>query len=431
MTATALPQTVSHCPQCSAPLVSEYDKIPWCERCEWNLSTPDLDPTLTRTGRWRAQLSHGLAYDLTRGLFTQLVGRSAERPRRGGGYLVLLLISAVVMALFLTAAATGVLLIVQGTWIVKIAGALLIAFAFAFRPTLGSPRKVLRIPDAVTEDEAPHLFRFIRRTAEAIGAPMPHTVALSSAFNASAGIIGLRRRRIMLLGLPMLAVLRPQERVALIGHELGHFINRDSRRSVASSPALNAFGTASQLLNPRGMANVADQRVDGFLVGMATTLLWPVLYAVSQLLWLCHLGVNIIGARVTQRAEYYADDLAARAAGTEAAASMMDVWVDVAGVATIIGARSRNKECADGWREGVEKSRSGRATRMHRLRQLTIRSETGIFASHPPAGLRHRMIMSAPHRSAAVVLTPAESAAIDAELSAYEERYRREIATSW
>lgn len=428
-----MPATQRFCPECNAPLVSEYGRLPWCEQCEWNLSTPDVHPLLSRTGRWRARFAHNLAYDLTRNLFAGMLGRSAERPTRGAGFFVLVLISALVMAIFLGSVGLGVLLVVEGNWLIKILGALLICFALVFRPTFGSPRKVLQEADELTEQEAPNLFRLVQRVAETIGAPMPHTIALECRYNASAGIIGLRRRRIMVLGLPMLAVLRPQERVALIGHELGHYINRDSRRGVATQPALTAFGTASCLLDPRGLGSLTAGTSGGFgglVVSAGRLLLTPFLYVASQLLWLCHLGINMIGARVAQRAEYFADDLAARAGGSQAAASMMDIFVDTVGITTIIGARSRNQERASGWREGVEKSRSGNAARINRLRQLTIRTESEIFASHPPAGLRHRLIQSAPYRTAGVALTLAESAAIDAELAKYEERYRREIASA-
>lgn len=414
-------------------MVSEYGKLPWCERCEWNLSTPDLDPLLSRTGRFRAKLSHGVAYDLTRSLYLTLAGRSAERPDRGAGFFVLLLISVVVLAICGGSIALGLWLVITANFLLKIVGALLIAFAVVFRPHLGSVRKVLEEADELSEEKAPNLFRLVRRTAEAIGAPMPRTIAIMPAYNAFAGITGLRRRRILLLGLPMLAVLRPQERVALIGHELGHFINHDSRRSLSTQPALTAFGTAAELLSPRGLRSVVQDPSPGggfawFAVAAGTLVLGPLLFVASQLLWLCHLGANVIGARVSQRAEYYADDLAARAGGSEAAASWLDMGIDAHGISAVIGARSRNQEVAAGWREGVEKARSDRVHRMHRLRQLNIRTEAEIFNSHPPAGLRHRLIQSAPYRTAAVVLTEAESAAIDTELSGYEERYRREIA---
>ena len=117
-----LPDVDRYCPECSAPTVAEYAKLPWCERCEWNLSEPDLDPLLSRTERWRAKLVHGVAYDMTRGLYASLAGRSAERPRRGGAYVVLLLISAVVIAVFAAAVATGVLLVIEGTVPDKVAG---------------------------------------------------------------------------------------------------------------------------------------------------------------------------------------------------------------------------------------------------------------------------------------------------------------------
>src|SRR5262245_20961627 len=225
-----MPSVEPFCPECTAAVVSEHGKIPWCERCEWNLAEPDLDPLLSRTERFRAKISHAIAYDLTRGLFTKLVGRSAQRPSLGGGFAALLLISAIVVVLFSAAVAVAFMLILRGNPVMKIAGGLLLAFAVMFRPRIGSARKVLKEVDVLAEDQAPELFRLVRRIAEVVGAPMPHKIAIDARFNASAGTMGPTRRRIMVLGLPLLAVLRPQERVALIGHEVGHFINHDSRR---------------------------------------------------------------------------------------------------------------------------------------------------------------------------------------------------------
>jgi hypothetical protein len=80
----------------------------------------------------------------------------------------------------------------------------------------------------------------------------------------------------------------------------------------------------------------------------------------------------------------------------------------------------------------VEASRADSAEAIGRLRQLSTRQQASLLASHPPSGLRIRMIQAAaPFRPPAVVLTEAEAAAIDAELAKYEERYRREIAESW
>ncbi|MEU4592838.1 hypothetical protein [Micromonospora aurantiaca (nom. illeg.)] len=41
-------------------------------------------------------------------------------------------------------------------------------------------------------------------------------------------------------------------RVALLGHELGHFVNGDVRRGPVTQPALTMLGNAADLFRPRG-----------------------------------------------------------------------------------------------------------------------------------------------------------------------------------
>lgn len=86
---------------------------------------------------------------------------------------------------------------------------------------------------------------------------------------------------------------------------------------------------------------------------------------------------------------------------------------------------------AAGWREGVEIARGRMHERLNRLRQLTLRQDASLYASHPPSGLRHTLIASGPHRDPRVVLTEAECDRIDAELSKHERPYRLVIAESW
>jgi len=114
-----------------------------------------------------------------------------------------------------------------------------------------------------------------------------------------------------------------------------------------------------------------------------------------------------------------------------AALTEMDFYLNAVGMSAVIGGRARSRQAAAGWREGIEQARATQADRLGRLRQWSLRKEASVFASHPPTGLRHRMIQAAPFRQPAVVLTEAEAAMIDAELARYEERYRREIAESW
>src|SRR6185436_4449759 len=107
----------------------------------------------------------------------------------------------------------------------------------------------------------------------------------------------------------------PQERVALLGHELGHFVNGDVRRGLITQAARTTLARVSYLLRPERGHSVTEMIVE-FLGRIAAQLF----------LWL-HLLLLWTSMRDSQRAEYRADELAARAAGTDAAIRMLDQFL--------------------------------------------------------------------------------------------------------
>ena len=82
------------------------------------------------------------------------------------------------------------------------------------------------------------------------------------------------------------------------------------------------------------------------------------------------------------------------------------------------------------WRAAVARALTADPETLRRLRQLSVREETSLFASHPPCGLRHRMVDSRPRVGAAVQLTESRRERIDAELATHYERARRDLAWS-
>ncbi len=79
----------------------------------------------------------------------------------------------------------------------------------------------------------------------AVGAPAPHVIVVGSEFGAHSGSVGLRRQRVLWLGLALFGALPPQQRVALLANQLGHFVNGDVRRLGLTQPALTTLGKLS------------------------------------------------------------------------------------------------------------------------------------------------------------------------------------------
>jgi len=424
--------TTQLCPRCQNQLVTDVHQEPaWCMHCQWNLDafTPDEYSGWLRK-RLEA-LDHRWGYRLSVALHRSMeAGRTAARPGVSKATLLLAAITGALLALMLLVTAFGFYLILWYPWPAKILGTLIALVALLLRPRLGRLKPFLEAYDEVRRDEMPALFGLIDRVAAAAGTPRPDRVLLSAQWNASAATVGLRRTRVLVLGLPLFVCLRPQERVALLGHEMGHFANGDLRTSLLTRPALETFGSIADLVYPDHGARARGDDVFGFglVIYLAEWVARPLMYLTSYSFFALHLAANMIGARQSQRAEYYADELAARVAGTAAATSQMDVVLFTTGMTTVIGARSRANLS---WRDAIEQTRAEVAAKLPRRRQLSLRREASLFASHPPTGLRGALLAKGAQHGPAVVLTEAEMERIDTELEKLRVRYQRTIAQSW
>jgi heat shock protein HtpX len=418
--ATTLTAPLS-CPNCQLPLTSELGAAPWCARCEWNLAAFDPQRVPTPFGwRWVDKILHRLAFRLNARQFAALTGRAVGRPGWD-----LSRAAVVAVSLLLVVAILGLLGL--GLWLIGrdfpsltiIPGIGCVALAVLLRPELGRPDPYA---DVLTRDQAPTLFALLDRVAAEVGAKMPHLIIVSTEFNASAGAVGLRRRRVLTLGLPMWLALSPQQRVAVLGHEFGHFVNGDVRRGPLTQVAFSGFGKLAMVTAPPGYT-----RVDGLVQLLANLMTQLVLSIVSRTFYLAHLVVVLLGLRSIQRAEYHADALAARLAGTEAAVSLLDLLAAGRGVASTMRVAARNGDELAAVRTRAGAAWAQIAPQRSWRRQLSTREEASLFSSHPPTGLRARMLESSPWQPAAITMTEAESDRIDAELNPLYLRRRRDI----
>jgi Zn-dependent protease with chaperone function len=409
------------CPRCSCALVTVDAAIPWGGGCEWNLDAFDR-PTRSVTGlRWLDRWSHKVAFRLDRAQYAELAARPPGSAGASVARAVLMVVSLALFAATLALVWLGVLLVgYHFPDVTVLPGLLLIGLALALRPRLG---RFTETYDTVTREDAPTLFALIDRVAVQIGAKPPTVIVGDADFNAGAGVFGLRRRRVLWLGLPLWGALDPQERVALLGHELGHFVNGDPLRGLLTQPAVRTFGELARIFSPNHyLPHRAAERV-------AMLLIRPLLWLVSRTAVLCQLVLLWVAMRDHQRAEYAADFAAARAAGTDAAVRMLDVLVLTTAVTVAVRtaereARALRREHAGvtAWRAAANSARRARTDRLPLLRQRSIRAGADLLSTHPPAGLRSRMVAAWPAEAAAVTLTNAESTSIDTELT---KRYDR------
>ncbi|MCC2659114.1 MAG: conserved hypothetical rane protein, partial [Panacagrimonas sp.] len=182
---------------------------------------------------------------MTPAQFEQLVERLDRRARRQPGlyrlqvlglallgylYILTLVIGAIAVSI-----ATLALCIFKPVLLVKLIKIIWLPIWFAWsvlralwvrlEPPQGRP---------LTAAEAPLLFEEIERIRAAMQGPAPHVVLLTDDYNAAVtqvprlGLLGWPRNY-LILGLPMMSALSPDQFRAVIAHEFGHLCAGDSK----------------------------------------------------------------------------------------------------------------------------------------------------------------------------------------------------------
>ena len=226
----------------------------WCHACGWNVLAPERPAPRTRVDRLYEKIGKRLGEQLE----GALIEREKLEPHTTVVRTAAFVIAAFVLALFAAMVALAVLLIAVAYWnpFVDIFAVLLLGTAYLMRPRLG------KVPEEgrVSRDEAPTLYGLADRVADALGAGRADVIAIDHEFNASWSIVGLRRTRVLTLGLPLLTMLSPEQRVALIAHEFAHGRNGDSGRGLVVGSAVRGLEELYFVLAPGsvGVSEVAS-----------------------------------------------------------------------------------------------------------------------------------------------------------------------------
>jgi heat shock protein HtpX len=407
------------CPRCAQPTVTTGLPKPWCPSCDWN-----IDQTLPNVLGWRFldRRLYRVASRLTEAQFLALAEGPLTPRRMTAARLTTLATSVVLLAVVLAIAVLGLWLFFFDFFSLStILGAALLGVAFMLRPRLGRLSQLSEEGRIVDLDKAPHLVALVQRVATAVGAPMPQALMLGYDLNAFTTTVGLRRTRVLCIGLPLWATLEPQERVALLGHELGHFVNGDVRRGPLTHVAKTTLSRVALLFNLKG---VGGRGLLEYVSSVLTRALGRLVAGVARALQVVLVWIS---QRDSQRAEYLADELAARAGGTAAAVALADQLVMTESIDTVVRREARAGNGMPAWQDAARVARTNLAVKLPLLRRLSRHTEVSLYASHPPTGLRAEMLERRPAQAAAVTLTESEAAQIDQELAVHEKRVIREL----
>lgn len=145
-------------------------------------------------------------------------------------------------------------------------------------------------------EDHPDLFNELEGVAKAMNQSMPAEVYLAPDVNAwvaqRGGLMGFGSRRVMGLGLPLMRILTRSQFRAVLAHEFGHYHSGDTK-------------LGPWIYKTRGMIGRTLESL-----GEGSVVQWP-------FLWYGKLFLRITHA-VSRRQEFVADELAARAIGSQA-----------------------------------------------------------------------------------------------------------------
>jgi hypothetical protein len=232
------------CPGCGATLPVDPGYSSWCAGCGWNADPYPPAPSADRRGRRTARFLAKLDAQLR---------ASAEDSRRGRpipSVVTGIALAAAVHALTLALAATAVWLAALGPLAALVRWPLAVALGAIV--LLVVPR-VPRLPRAaipLTRDGTPGLWRLVDQVAAAANAPVPSAIVATDAFSGELRIVGVRRKRVLNLGLAAWMTLKPQERVAFLAYELTKTQSGGRQRDIFVGAAVSSLRGWQRVLQP-------------------------------------------------------------------------------------------------------------------------------------------------------------------------------------
>jgi hypothetical protein len=404
---------VEPCPNCAEPMTVVAGHPRWCPACEWNIEAGHERIVDTRSERRRAR-DEGRA-DRIEGS----VGADLPDPTllsRLGALAVACAVHAVTLLLLLGAGAIAVS-VWPSVFGLLAAGVLAVA-GVTLRPRLGRRKDIAH---ARTRDDLPTLFSLLDDIAGQLDARPIAVVSVGFQFNASSRRIGLRREPTIQIGAQLWAVLGPQERVSVLAHEIAHEVNGDTARTVVISTAMTTLARWHDALRPGTLGQVRALRpVRG--VNTGDRILMAGAWFVRQV----STALASLTRRGSIRAEYLADDLAARVAGTAAMVRTLDDFC----LAPRIGERAAALATSSPetmWAELGDWTHAIPDAEHERLRRLAKLHGDRTDRTHPLNWRRIAAAQRADHPPS-LVLEDARSAVIDDELADDFARAGRELA---
>jgi Zn-dependent protease with chaperone function len=293
-----------------------------------------------------------------------------------------------------------------------------LALAWMLRPRLQ------KVPDELlSRADFPTLYALADQVTLALGTSPVDAISVEGNFNASFSVCGWRRKRILTLGLTLWSVLDPEERLALISHELAHAVNGDFSRIVLISSAAQTLVEWYRLLQ-------LDYLFQGALGCIALPLIlvgaviaqvvYLVAYLLAHLLW-----------HESRRAEYLADYLAASVAGTSAQLHLLRKLLFLPRVDHVIRQTALSNSSSQQDMFALMRTQVMNSPLLSFDELERLQDAPRLNMTHPPITYRVRFLRLKPALHPTLYLSPQDSLKIDAELTPLQSKVQRRLLDAY
>jgi Zn-dependent protease with chaperone function len=263
-----------------------------------------------------------------------------------------------------------------------------------------APRPARHDAEPLDPSACPATHRFVAALADAVGAPAPQVVAVDAGLSAWATTVGWRLRPAVGLGLPLWTMLRPEQRLALLAHELGHLRGRDTWAAAVVGPAHQVLERLATLLVPLPRGSYGELEWLHPALNYSTALENRLGAAILRVVSLPFVALLLAFERLVavdgQRREYLADLAAARVTGPAAVVRLLFAVSGLAGVHTTVAAAVRRGEDPFDAFEAVAARPALKPAQLAAARRLAAGSGRRWDDSHPRDDLRISLLEALP-----------------------------------
>lgn len=369
-----------------------------------------------------------MGHTMSKHLFESSIKQEQEKTQLNLSKILAFMVAGIVHLLTLFFAVLGIMILINNglDFFPLLLALLCLGIAWILRPQFS------KAPDNIADpDKFPTLYRITNRIAEQLGAKPVTMISVDSDFNASFRQVGWRRESAITIGLPLFAILSPQEQIAILAHEVAHGVNGDPNRGFFVGSAINTLMQWYSLLRPAysladdvgyshsssfGFFTFIANFIANIIMRILASFPWLGAYVLSHLLW-----------HNSQRAEYFADALAAKVSSTPAMLSALEKLhytqaFDQSVQQVCIGIDKQ--DIVPVLRQNIA---SMPAREIERIQRLETMSMARLDVTHPPTSYRIQFLQANNVTQTGLQMSDAEAAQLEQELLTCQTRVQNEL----